>query len=420
MPYPQTKNYRTLKTKTRSSSMSDDDKKSPYSKYRRKAKEAFSQAKFQKALGYYEKALKKHNPGSDPSDLEQVHTSRAVCLIGLDQFDEAIKEADLAIKCNIYFSKAYYRKAEALGRLKRFSEAQTMYHQCLTYEAEEDARDLIVIRKLVLKLDEQDDENGIFFKFLTPGVDYCERSTFNPVTKVIQEIACQMRNLIYLIGDVKSRECMVVDPCWDVDGILRVAQKNRMTIKGIIHTHNHFDHVGGKPPPPFDSYHISVPGAKKLLEKLDNSAKVYIHQLDADVYQSESGIDPERIKPTVNQEELQIGRLAVKFIHTPGHTPGSQCIQVGEGRILTGDTLFVGSCGRCDLPGGSVTDLYNSLQVKLASLPDTTVLFPAHLYSNMVMTSVDREKRHGLLKQVTLQEWLEFFGQEPINRSEGI
>jgi len=157
-----------------------------------------------------------------------------------------------------------------------------------------------------------------------------------------------------------------------------------------------------------------VPGAKKLLEGLPVDAKVFIHKLDVDVYVEETGIDPERIVPTTDGQRIGIGNTQVKLMHTPGHTPGSQCILFGDGRVLTGDTLFVGCCGRVDLPGGSVESLYNSLQKRLATLPNDTILYPAHLY-NRLMTSVEVEKGKGALVPLAYHDWCRAIGQVQSN-----
>jgi glyoxylase-like metal-dependent hydrolase (beta-lactamase superfamily II) len=258
----------------------------------------------------------------------------------------------------------------------------------------------------VLELEDDDDKTGVYFRYLVPGVDYCESCSLNPITKLIFEIGAQMRNIVYMIGDRKAKECFVVDPCWDVNGIMREARKDGMRIIGALQTHNHFDHVGGKPPPPFDGYHISVPGVKKLLEKLDSNAKVYIHQLDADVFQSETEVDPDHIITTTDGQVIQIGQVEIKCMHTPGHTPGSQCFQVNSRRVLTGDTVFVRSCGRTDLPGGCEAHLYDSLKNRIGALPNDTVLFPAHLYGQTVMTTVALEKKYGLLN-LDNETWLE-------------
>lgn len=240
---------------------------------------------------------------------------------------------------------------------------------------------------------------GIILTQLIPGRDICKSTTYNPITKIIYEIARQMQNIIYIIGDYNSGDVMVVDGCWDVDGILQYCQDNKLAIQGIIITHNHFDHVGGKPPSPFDSFGVQVSGAAKLLERLPLDIKLYCNYADADLTQIQTEIDPIRISPTVNNQIIKIGQVDVKFIHTPGHTKGSQCILVGEKRLLTGDTLFPGSHGRTDLPGGSPEEMHHSLHNILAKLDDKIGIYPGHCYGGKLMTSIGYEKDHGVLFQ---------------------
>lgn len=239
----------------------------------------------------------------------------------------------------------------------------------------------------------------LYFRPLIPGVHICNK-TWNPISKVVFEFAKRMKNVVYVIGDMETRECVVVDPCWDVDGIIReVVEVDKMKIIGILATHNHFDHVGGRPPPPFDSYGVNVGGVARLMEKFP-SLNVHIHKDDAEVLQREAFVSPDKIITTKTGDHLQIGRHRIEFIHTPGHTPGSQCIMFGPGmrRVLTGDTLFCGSCGRVDFPGGNVNDLYESLFSLISSWPNDVAIFPAHSYGGKLMTTLWYEKKHGVLK----------------------
>ena len=293
--------------------------------------------------------------------------------------------------------------------MKRYDEAQLLYTECLSLNLDLETRELVLLRKQVLQFEADDERSGIYFRYLVPGVHYCNGSTFNPITSVIFEIAAQMRNLIYLVGDKNTGECVVLDPCWDVEGILREAHKDGMRVVGVIQTHNHFDHVGGRPPPPFDGYHITVPGTKKLLEKVGHGVNVHVHQQDADVFQCETEIDPSRITTTVDGQEIKIGEaVSLRIMHTPGHTPGSQCIMLNDKRLLTGDTLFIGSCGRTDLPGGDPSLLRESL-LRIAGLPLDTLLFPAHMYGPTIMTTVGHELLHGVLGKLDHEAWERLF-----------
>lgn len=254
---------------------------------------------------------------------------------------------------------------------------------------------------------------GMYFRQLLPGRDICQ-STFNPIRKIVFQFARGMQNIVYAIGDRASGECMLVDACWDTDGILAVLKRDAMRPVGCIVTHNHFDHVGGRPPPPFRSYGVSVGGVKDILKRFPQ-IPVYIHKDDADAFQNDSGVDPERIRATDDGTTVQIaGTLTLKFIHTPGHTPGSQCVLVDGGRLLTGDTLFPGSCGRMDLPGGCVRETFETLQRRLgAHLRAETVVYPGHSYSGQLISTIGRERERGLLRSMSLDEWMHKMAPRP-------
>lgn len=246
----------------------------------------------------------------------------------------------------------------------------------------------------------------LYFRPLLPGVHICTR-TWNPVSKLVFEFAKKMRNVVYVIGDTETRECVVVDPCWDVDAIMREITTDGMRIVGVLVTHNHFDHVGGRPPSPFDSYGVHVGGVAKLLERLvgvsvhaTQDVRVHVHRDDAELLTRDALVPAERIVSTHDGDAITVGRHRIEFIHTPGHTPGSQCIRFGPGmrRVLTGDTLFCGSCGRVDFPGGDVHALHESLFTRIDTWADDTAIFPAHSYGGKLMTSVGFERRHGVLR----------------------
>lgn len=264
------------------------------------------------------------------------------------------------------------------------------------------------MRLLRFEQEVEAEETGLYFRQLLPGVDMC-RGTYNPIRKIVYEFARGMQNIVYVIGDKNRQECMIVDACWDSDGILEIVQKDGMKVIGCIVTHNHFDHVGGKPPPPFASFGVTVQGLKNILEKFP-TIPVYIHKDDADVLQNETGIFPDRIKTTFDGFEFNIGTIRMQTIHTPGHTPGSQCILINDRRLLTGDTLFANSCGRMDLPGGCPYAMYDSLKSRLAGLDQSLVVYPGHSYGNFFLTTIDREVRLGVLNPETLEEWLRKVG----------
>src|SRR2546426_4644945 len=174
-----------------------------------------------------------------------------------------------------------------------------------------------------------------------------------------------MQNFVYLIGDPVARECVVVDPAWEIDTIVDAAQSRGMTITGALVTHTHQDHVGGS----LESWGMPgrIPGVEDLLERV--KAKVYVHKAEREFLK---GFGSDLVKVD-NHDTLKIGRLTLTFMHTPGHTPGSQCFLI-DGRLVSGDTLFIGSGGRPDLPRRDPAQRYYSPPQRRAPLPGATRL----------------------------------------------
>jgi hydroxyacylglutathione hydrolase len=210
-----------------------------------------------------------------------------------------------------------------------------------------------------------------------------------------------MQNFVYLIGDPVTRDCVVVDPAWEIDTIVDTAGADGFTIRGALVTHTHQDHVGGS----LESWGMPgrIPGVEELLTRVP--AKVYVHKTEREFLR---GLGTE-LQAVDNHDTLQVGRLTVRFLHTPGHTPGSQCFLV-DGRLVSGDTLFIGSCGRTDLPGSNPTEMYYSLTQRLGALPDETVLLPGHNYGG-ASSSIGREKRQNpFLHFASLGDFLRAMG----------
>jgi glyoxylase-like metal-dependent hydrolase (beta-lactamase superfamily II) len=192
-----------------------------------------------------------------------------------------------------------------------------------------------------------------------------------------------MANFVYLVGSKSAREAAIIDPAWNVEELLKVAESDEMTITSVLVTHTHADHVGGS------IRGIEIEGVAEFLEHC--KAKVYVHKTEAD----KLGVPPSDIVKTDEQSRLTMGGITLDFIHTPGHTPGSQCFKLAD-RLVSGDTLFIGSCGRTDLPGSSPEDLYHSLTQKLMKLDEQTLVFPGHNYaSHATHTSIELEKAHN-------------------------
>ncbi|MGE0826232.1 MAG: MBL fold metallo-hydrolase [Candidatus Binatia bacterium] len=211
-----------------------------------------------------------------------------------------------------------------------------------------------------------------------------------------------MQNFAYLIGDATTREALVVDAAWDIPAIVRIAEQDGYTINKALVTHYHQDHLGGE----FSGHHI--PGAAELLDKV--KAKVYVNKAEAPFLNRIAGLSTSDLVQVEGGDTTSVGNVKVTFIHTPGHTPGSQCFLV-ENCLVAGDTLFIGSCGRVDLPGSSPEDMYYSLQT-LSKLAGETILYPGHNYGGP-SASMENQKRHNMylhLSTKSLQEFLSIMG----------
>jgi hydroxyacylglutathione hydrolase len=212
-----------------------------------------------------------------------------------------------------------------------------------------------------------------------------------------------MQNFTYLIGDSTTREALVVDAAWDIPAIVRIAEQDGYTINKALVTHYHQDHLGG------DFQGHKIPGAAELLEQI--KAKVYVNKTEAPFLNRIAGLSASDIVQVDGGDTTNVGNIKVTFIHTPGHTPGSQCFLV-ENCLVAGDTLFIGSCGRVDLPGSSPEDMYYSLQT-LSKLADETILYPGHNYSGQPSDTIGHQRRHNMylhLSSRTLQEFMSVMG----------
>ncbi len=207
-----------------------------------------------------------------------------------------------------------------------------------------------------------------------------------------------MQNYVYLLGDPTTREAAVVDAAWDIDTIVRTAEADGYRITHDLVTHFHPDHLGGA----FMGH--SVTGAAELVSRLP--VKVVIHKAEIPFVHRLTGLSAGDVIPVEGGDTLSIGNLKITLLHTPGHTPGSQCFLVGNA-VVSGDTLFIGSCGRVDLPGSNPEDMYRSLHDVLGVLPDDTLLFPGHNYAADARSTIGQEKRtNPILRFKTLPDFL--------------
>lgn len=181
-----------------------------------------------------------------------------------------------------------------------------------------------------------------------------------------------MENFVYLIEDRASGRAAVVDPAWEVPQVLDLARQHGVRITDILLTHSHHDHING---------------IEDVLQAQD--AQLHLLKDEAQFWGSYLDI------PTLHHggDRIALGDTEIEVLHTPGHTPGSACYRIAD-QLITGDTLFVFGCGRCDLRGGDPEQMFNTLKDMEQNLPDSTVILPGHNYA-VKSTSTLKEQREG-------------------------
>jgi glyoxylase-like metal-dependent hydrolase (beta-lactamase superfamily II) len=215
-------------------------------------------------------------------------------------------------------------------------------------------------------------------------------------------IASQMANFVYLVGDTDTRKCMAVDPAWDVKGILDFIDREDMELAGALITHYHPDHVGGS------MFGLNIAGLSDLMTL--RPVRLHANANEVEGLVEITGLSKSDFIPHDGGDEEQIGNIKMRFLHTPGHTPGSQCF-LADSSLVSGDTLFINGCGRVDLPGGDPEQLYYSLTNVLAKLPDSTVVFPGHNYASKPASSLaDIKRENEVLRIPNLDAWLSLMG----------
>jgi len=201
----------------------------------------------------------------------------------------------------------------------------------------------------------------------------------------IQVLVETLRNFAYLIGDEKTRVAAVVDPAGAVNRILKLAEDNGLKIIYIINTHSHSDHSAG-------SRELASSTGAKIIMYTNARGTKHLSVEDGDI--------------------ISVGELKIKVIYTPGHSPDGISLLV-EDKLLTGDTLFVGECGRTDLPGGSSEELYESLFGKLVKLDDELEVYPGHDYGDKPHSKLGYEKKHNYtLKPRSKDEFVRFMAED--------
>jgi glyoxylase-like metal-dependent hydrolase (beta-lactamase superfamily II) len=232
----------------------------------------------------------------------------------------------------------------------------------------------------------------LYFRQLLSGRDFAKTDP----------MARQMVNFVYLIGDRETGEAAIIDPAYSVRDLLDIAAADDMRVVSAMATHYHPDHVGGS----MGGYTIS--GVSELLTL--NPVPIHVQADEAPWVQRVTGASDSDLVQHSSGDTVMVGEIPIELIHTPGHTPGSQCFFV-DGKLVSGDTLFLEGCGRTDLPGGDPAALYESLTQKLARVPDDAILFPGHLYSAEPSASMgDTRKWNYVFAPKSAEQWLAMFG----------
>ncbi|MCH7968477.1 MAG: MBL fold metallo-hydrolase [Thaumarchaeota archaeon] len=192
-----------------------------------------------------------------------------------------------------------------------------------------------------------------------------------------------MQNFSYILEDEETEEAIIIDPSWDLENIEQIIKRNDLKVKYIVNTHHHFDHTLG------NEAMTKLTGAKII----QHEASELKHDLTV-----------------TDGDKITFGDSELSIIHTPGHSKDGICL-VGDAKIFSGDTLFVGNCGRVDLPGGSSKELYHSLFEIISNLDDNLVLYPGHNYGPTPTSTLRKEKATNFVMQKrTEQEFTAIIG----------
>lgn len=201
----------------------------------------------------------------------------------------------------------------------------------------------------------------LYFRQLLSGRDFA----------TTDQVAAQMVNFVYAIGDRQTGDCVLVDPAYDPSALVDVVEADGMTVTGVLATHYHPDHVGGS------MMGFGIAGVADLLERV--SCPIHVQRDEVPWMTRTTGLEETDLVAHHSADVITVGDIEIQLVHTPGHTPGSQCFLV-EGKLVAGDTLFLDGCGRTDLPGSDHAQMIESLR-RLGKFDDDIVLYPGHRYS---------------------------------------
>jgi hydroxyacylglutathione hydrolase len=239
--------------------------------------------------------------------------------------------------------------------------------------------------------DDRSAEERLYFRQWLSGRDFA----------VDDPVASQMVNFVYAIGDRRSGECVVVDPAYAVGELVDLVEADGMRVTGVLATHYHADHIGGS------MMGYALEGVADLLERVD--CPVHVQAAEVPWVERTTGMTSDQLHAHGSGDTVRAGEVEITLVHTPGHTPGSQCFLV-DGRLVSGDTLFLDGCGRTDLPGADPAEMYHSLQ-RLGAMPDGTIVYPGHRYSLPSSATIEaiREDNY-VFRPRSEAAWLQMFG----------
>ncbi len=229
--------------------------------------------------------------------------------------------------------------------------------------------------------------------------------------------AAAMVNFVYLVADETTRQAVLVDPAWDVEGLVARVSGEGYTLVGALATHYHPDHIGG------DLWGLQVEGFARLAQ-VAPAARLHAHADEAPWIERSAGVPAADLVLHPGGDTIALGSVRIEFVHTPGHSPGSTCYLVSDPALpadrpgsaerpalLSGDTLFVGACGRIDLPGSDPDEMYATLTQRLAALPAATVLYPGHDYGPTPTSTLAAERASNpYLRVASLEVWRRAMG----------
>ena len=219
----------------------------------------------------------------------------------------------------------------------------------------------------------------LYFRQLLSGRDFAHGN----------QLATQMVNFVYAIGDRQTGECVLVDPAYSPAELVDVVAADGMKVTGVLATHYHPDHVGGS------MMGHPIDGIATLLETVD--CPIHIQSDETEWVRKTTHVSPDHLVGHESGDVVTVGSIDITLLHTPGHTPGSQCFLV-DGKLVAGDTLFLDGCGRTDLPGSNAQQMIESLQ-RLAKVPGDTILYPGHQYSADPFATMEHVVKHNYIFQ---------------------